>query len=322
MCKNYRAFMTWLLILMVSGISLAQADDPPEMERKCARNGWKQATFNAAGQNRMVLWNAPEGAWTNGAILVLHGGGGAAAHFCSGGMLVKPQIHFAEEALERGFAVFALDATTDVVTDANGKVCGKRFDFSVLNRPNVDLPYIEHIITQLVPASRPPQSNPSIFLTGLSTGGYMTIRAATELNDKITAFAPVSAGDPYGTDTNCDTSLSKRKSAKGILTDRETGAQIIEDNACQSSSYGKESRWANSGSSAKPPVKQFHHRLDGIVDLTCMQKVTTLLEQKGYPVEGAFVIEGRRRKSPLNHLWKDDYNEPLLDFFASEAKRR
>lgn len=309
------------LALLLGCAALPALAEVPEMERKCARNGWHQYVVNIAGIQRQVLWNAPAGGWPNGAILVLHGGGGEAAHFCSGGLLVRPQIHFAEMALERGFAVFALDATTDVVTDAGGRICGKRFDFSVLNRPNVDLPYIEHILSELVPKSRPAGSNPAVFMTGLSTGGYMTIRASTHFADRITAFAPISAGDPYGTDTNCDTSLSKRKSAKGILMDRETGTEIIHDNACLSPSYARESRWDSPGPGARPPVKQFHHRLDGIVDMTCMLKANTMLREQGYPDAGVFLIEGRRRKSPLNHLWKDDYNEPLLNFFAAEAAR-
>lgn len=296
----------------------AEGEADSRLERGCLREGWQKLTLNAAGLKRKVMWKGPKGPW-KGAILVLHGGGGEAAHFCAGGRLVRPQIAFANMALERGFAVFALDATTDKVTDAQGRPCGKRFDFSVLNRPNLDLPYIEQIITQVVPSKRPAGSSSAIFMTGLSTGGYMTIRASTHFADKITAFAPVSAGDPYGTDTVCDTSLSKRESAKGILTDRETGKEIVKDNACKAPSYAKESPWPTPRAAAKPAFKQFQHEDDGIVDISCMRKVTTLLEQKGYPNAGAFVVPGAGKKNAFKHLWLDEYNKPLLDFFASQA---
>ena len=308
-------------ILVVLGSLVAcRAADSAGMERACVKSGWKQLKLNVSGRERIVLWNGPA-QWTNGAIVVLHGGGGEAAHFCSGGWLVNPQINFAEKAVARGFAVFALDATTDVVTDSAGKACGKRFDFSVLDRPNVDLPYIEQVVSRVIPDSRPAKSNPSIFMTGLSTGGYMTIRAATRFNDQITAFAPISAGDPYGTDTNCDTSLSARTSAKGILTDRETGKEIVEHNACVAPDNSHESKWEGPAGD-KPTVKQFHHRKDGIVDISCMLKAGTFLKQNGYPSEPAFVIESRRGKSALNHLWREVYNQPLLDFFAAHATSR
>jgi pimeloyl-ACP methyl ester carboxylesterase len=300
------------------GTAAAAGQAESRLERVCLREGWRKLTLSAAGLDRKVLWKGPQGPW-RGAILALHGGGGEAAHFCAGGGLVRPQIAFASMAIERGFAVFALDATTDEVTDAQGRPCGKRFDFSVLDRPNLDLPYIERILTQVVPSSRPAGSGNAIFMTGLSTGGYMTIRASTHFADRITAFAPVSAGDPYGTDAVCDTSLSRRESAKGILADRETGREIVEDDACKAPSYGRESPWPTPSAAARPPFKQFQHEDDGIVDISCMRKAATLLERKGHPNAGAFIIEGWGRKSAFKHLWLEEYNEPLLGFFASQA---
>lgn len=293
------------------------------LERACARAGWEKVTFNVDGLERLVYWKGPGDPWKNGAIIVLHGGGGGAAnHFCAGRRIVEPQIRFAKRAIESGFAVFALEATIDVVTDSAGRICGKRFDFSVLNRPNVDLPYIQHVL-KLIPSRRPPASNEAIFMTGLSTGGYMTIRAATHFEDKITAFAPVSAGDPYGTDTNCDIKLSRRTSAKGILVDRETRKQIIELDACRANAYPRESAWENAGArSRKPAFKQFHSEDDGIVDLSCMLKARTMLQRHGYRDAGALVLRSTGKRSMYHHLWLDQYNQPILDFFASEAANR
>lgn len=290
------------------------------LEQSCLRQGWQRVNLVVDGLERRALWKGPREGWKNGAILVLHGGGGQADHFCAGGKLVQPQVQFAEMALQRGFAVFALDATTDKVTDSKGRPCGKRFDFSVLSRPNLDLPYIEKIITETVPTKRPKGSNPAVFVTGLSTGGYMTTRAAGELGDKITAFAPVSAGDPYGTDTVCDTTLSGRTSAKGILVDRETSKEIVEDGACLSSKTTREATWpATQG--RRPPFKQFQHEADGIVDISCMRKATTMLERNGFPTSQPYVIPARGRKDPFKHLWLEEYNAPLLDFFASQAAK-
>lgn len=288
------------------------------LEQACLRQGWQRVSLQVDGRERRVLWAEPREGWRNGVILVLHGGGGQADHFCAGGMLVQPQIQFAKMALARGFAVFALDATTDQVTDAAGRPCGKRFDFSVLDRPNLDLPYVEKIIGETVPAIRPKGSHAAVFITGLSTGGYMATRVAAELSDKVTAFAPVSAGDPYGTDTICDTRLSPRTSAKGILVDRETGKEIVNDAACVANASTREAPWPGSAG-RRPPFKQFHHAGDGIVDVSCMRKATVMLERNGFAPSEPHVIPRRGRKDVFKHLWLDDYNAPLLDFFASQA---
>ena len=149
----------------------------------------------------------------------------------------------------------------------------------------------------------------------------MTIRAASYYNDRITAFAPVSAGDPYGTDTICDTSLSRRKTAKGILVDRETRKAITKTRACRATSYNNESKWESSNTSNKPAFKQFQHEADGIVDFTCMQKATLMLTRNGYKDTGAFVIRSKGKKDPFKHFWLSPYNIPILDFFERELAR-
>ncbi len=290
-------------------------------ERRCIRDGWQKISLDVAGRQRSLLYKGPEGKWQKGVIMVLHGGGGEAAQFCSGWRMVKPQIAFTEMALARGFAVIVLESTDDVVTDAQGRVCGKRFDFSVLERPNIDLPYIGQVLDDVIPSKRPAGSSQAVFMTGLSTGGYMTIRAATYFADRITAFAPVSAGDPYGTDPICDTSLSRRKSAKGILVDRETNAQIIEDDACEAPSYPGESAWPGADGRTKPVFKQFQDASDGIVDLSCMKKAGKMLVKEGYVDSGAYIIPASGKKDVFKHLWQDAYNEPILDFFAGEVNR-
>ena len=273
-----------------------------------------------SGLDRQFLWKAPStDNWTNGAILVLHGGGGKDSDFCSGGVLVQPQIDFASLAIENGFAVFLLNSTQDVVTDAEQRLCGKRFDFPVLARANIDLPYIEEILLNFIPQNRPQDSNTSIFMTGLSTGGYMTIRASTHFDALITAFAPISAGDPYGTNMICDPALSPRSSAVGILTDRETDLAITEDGACLSADYPQEDTWETMNPAVYPTFKQFHHKKDGIVDFSCAEKINFLLKDRGYPAAPDFHLDSGGNKDPLLHLWLNAYNQPLVDFFVEQA---
>jgi len=285
--------------------------------KSCLQEGWKPLNIKAAGRERAVLWKRPRSKWKNGAIVVLHGGGGSHHQFCTGDDLLEPQIDFAEEAVEEGFAVFLLDSTDGVVTDDKGNSCGKRFDFPVLNRRNLDLPFIGKMVKTIIPQLRPSRSAKKIFLTGLSTGGYMAIRAATHFNSKITAFAPVAAGDPYGTQMNCDARLSKRKSAKGILLDLDTNKPIMVKGACRGHSYPNEKEWPRTLSHAKPVFKQFHHKNDPIVDISCMRKIKKQLQQHGYASKGEFVINagGRRLR---NHLWLEDYNDAILEFFKSQ----
>jgi hypothetical protein len=297
-------------------------DDPvtpvPLSAQACVDSGWNRALFKIDGIDRKLMWKAPAGAWTAGTILIFHGGGGKADDFCTGGSLVQPQIDFTTLALQNGFAVFALDATTNIVTDESNRPCGKRFDFAIVNRSNIDLPYVEHVLTSLVPSNRPVGSNQKIFLTGLSTGGYMTVRASTHFDGLIAAFAPVAAGDPYGTDPICDPSLSPRDSAVGILVDRETDREIVEDNSCVAASYPNESPWESQNPSTKPGFKQFHHQKDGIVDFSCAQKANLNINAAGYTDHGAFVLNAAGTKNVLYHLWLNAYNQPLIDFFKSQ----
>ncbi len=301
----------------LSGCKASRPQQPSTALQQCLATGWQQQEFLAAGLRRNLLWKAPQHNWRHGAIVILHGGGGHHYHFCTGGKLVQPQIDFARLALKQGFAVFLLDSTNDVVTDAKGRTCGKRFDFSVLERENFDLPYIGKVLTEIIPSRRPAGSSTDIYMTGLSTGGYMTIRASTHFDNLITAFAPVSAGDPYGTETICDSRLSRRKSAKGILVDRQTGKQITEKSACLAKHYPGEHRWESAGSRLDTGFKQFHNRADGIVDISCMRKAQRQLRAHGYRDDGAFILMDHNR-SARNHLWLMRYNQPILDYFKSQ----
>src|SRR5690606_33544051 len=102
-----------------------------------------------------------------------------AEHFCDSSIrLARPQVRFSEMALQQNFAVFALDSSV-AVTDNEGALCGKVWDDEVRARANLDLPYLHHVLTSLIPNLRKEGDSNAVFITGLSSGGYMTARAAS-----------------------------------------------------------------------------------------------------------------------------------------------
>lgn len=46
-------------------------------ETECIEKGWQKIILNVNGLERKILWKGPKGRWENGAIIVLHGAGGA-----------------------------------------------------------------------------------------------------------------------------------------------------------------------------------------------------------------------------------------------------
>lgn len=283
---------------------------------ECFEDGWKEVSFKVGEQNRRLLYKGPSGPWQNGAILVLHGGGGQAEHFCDQSIrLVRPQARFTKMAIEQKFGVFILEST-DQVTDNEGKICGKIWDDEVRNRPNLDLPYLEKILKEIVPVHRPSGSKNKVYMTGLSSGGYMTVRAATHFGSLISAFAPLSNGDPYGWHRKCDPQYgNSRDNVKGGGFDNETQKEIIKENSCLSDSYPNEKKWDET-KGEKPPFRLFHSEFDGINDYSCHLKVEKQLKQHGFTGEASYLMKnhsGRRRL--IYHFWADEYNPEILEFF-------
>ncbi|MCW1431741.1 hypothetical protein [Novosphingobium sp. JCM 18896] len=303
-----------------SGAGPSAAAIEPQVQQ-CLDRGWRREVVRIGDTAREVLWQGPPGAWRKGAILVLHGGGGRHFQFCvANARVVAPQVRFGDLAVAQGFAVFLIDST-DRVTDAQGRVCGKIWDDEVRPRANLDLPLIGHVLRGAIPRLRPPGSAPAIFVTGLSSGGYMTVRAATHFNGLVTAFAPVSSGDPYGWHRVCEPGLTARTKVHGTGFDNETGKQIVEPRSCQAEDYPAEARWDDGGAASKPRFRLFRHENDGVNDASCGEKVERLLRRHGYPGEADFLLRGGRR-SLLNHLWQDAYNQPILDFFSARVSAR
>ncbi len=317
--------MLWMVVFLTAGADGANsqghgAPDVSPQEKQCMARGWQRVVLPVGGLARGALWKAPAGSWIRGAIIVMHGGGGSHVNFCvANSRITEPQVSFTTLAIAQGFAVFLLDSS-DQVTDNAGRLCGKVWDDEVRDRANLDLPYVRDVIRALIPRLRPPGSRNEIFMTGLSSGGYMTVRAATHFDDLITAFAPISSGDPYGWYRICEKGMTRRTNVHGMGVDNETGKQIIERNSCFVATYKHEKRWDSANPPLKPAFRVFHHRYDGIVDLSCGEKVAKLLEEHGYRESAPFLLTGDGKRSFFNHLWQDEYNGPLLGFFTRQLR--
>lgn len=299
------------------------------LEARCLEKGWKKLALRVEGRERALLWKGPDGPWKQGAILAFHGGGGAASNWGHSAFPIgKAQADFTTAAIARGFAIFALDSTRGVVTDDAGRACGKRWDCMATDRPNIDLPFIEAVIRETLPSARPSGSSEAVFLTGISNGGFMTILAGTQLTDLVNGFAPVSAGDPYGTHMDMGTHPpAERKNAPGTFRDNATKAIVSRDNATGRGVSEKGAAGDNAGERPWPAVterpvffKQFHHEDDGGVDLSCMRKARAMLVKHGYRDTGAFVLKGDGKRTLAEHFWQAGYTGPLLDFFSDPGK--
>jgi poly(3-hydroxybutyrate) depolymerase len=291
-------------------------------EAEALERGWKKRTLRVGGVERQLIWKGPDGAWKNGAIIAMHGGGGTFSNFAAGERLGRPMVEFAEMAIKSGFAVISPDSTYNGATDASGRKCGKRWDCTAVEgRENVDLPFIGKIIDEVIPGLRPKGSGRGVFVTGISNGGYMTILAGTQMPGRVTAFAPVSCGDPYGTHMDMGTHPAlERPHAPGVFRDNGTGKPISAAGAAGKPPYAKEKKWPEHDLEKLPAFKQFQDRNDGVVDYSLCEKARSQLVKHGYPDAGALLLKARRR-SLWAHFWQRAYNRPMLEFFSSEAKK-
>jgi poly(3-hydroxybutyrate) depolymerase len=291
-----------------------------EHEAGALRAGWKRRALKVGGSQRQLLWKGPEGWWRRGVIIAFHGGGGTYSNFASNVPLGRPMVEFGELALREGFALVCPDSTYNGATDEAGRPCGKRWDcLAIGKRENVDLPFIAKIIDEVIPGLRPEGSSEAVFLTGISNGGFMTILAATHFPEKITAFAPVSCGDPYGTRMDMGTHPRlERRHAPGVFRDSGTGKTISTPGAAGQGEYANEKPWPKPPAERLPAFKQFQDRNDGIVDFSLAEKARRMLTKHGYRDAGAFVVEGRER-SVWRHFWQSGYNRPMLEFFGEQA---
>lgn len=289
---------------------------PTAQELQCQSNGWQRGVAHVAGLARLILWQAPSGGtWSRGAIMVMHGGGGTHTNFCVANVeLTAPQVRFTDLALAQGFAVFLLDSS-DRVTDNAGRLCGKVWDDEPRSRASLDLPFVEQVLRSEIPARRPAGSRSEIFVAGHSSGGYMATRAASNFGSLISAFAPVSSGDPYGWHRDCTPLPTDRVNVFGVGLDNDSGQNISVPNACAGSDAAERS-WDGAVGAPRPHWRQFHHQNDAINDLSCVLRARRQLLARGYPEQAPFTLTGGSRSVDV-HYWLDAYNQPLLVYFTS-----
>ena len=323
-CRPWASLAVWALSLAGCGggsggaAALDPGPAPTVQEQQCQARGWAREVIRVQGQTRLVLWKTAAGPWTRGALVVLHGGGGSHTNYCVANVeSIAAQVHFTDQALARGFAVFLLDSS-DQITDPENRLCGKVWDDEVRARANLDLPFVDELLARVIPARRPTGSRAEVFVTGHSSGGYMTVRLASHFADRISAFAPVGSGDPYGWYRDCTRRAGDRANVSGAGFDAETRREITEPDACSASAYPNEKPWDGSGIAVRPPFKVFHHAQDGINDRSCVDKARFQLAARGFPQEAAFTLDGGPRSAEA-HAWQYAYNAPLLDFFESRT---
>jgi dienelactone hydrolase len=326
-CSKSRVMKAVLLSALVFLWPIAAAADVMKQlyaaqEKVCAQKGWQKASVVIEGVKRHILWKEPKDGWKNGALIVLHGGGGSFTNWCGSMRATQPMVRFSDQAVGSGFAVFALDSSDGLFVDSDGNSCGKRFDSTSRQyEPNYDLLFIDAVLNKVIPELRPKESASDIFLAGISNGGFMTMRAATRFDDKISAFAMVSSGDPYGSYIECRKDLTKRKKAPGLFYDNETDMNIGEYHGCVADTYLHEKEWETSHPIEKPAFKQFHHEGDGGVDTSCMRKAQRLLSAHGYKDDGPYIIKDPSGKKKLwKHFWQNEYNRPLIQFFIKHKR--
>jgi poly(3-hydroxybutyrate) depolymerase len=296
------------------------------LEDICAISGWKKGTVNVSNVEREYMWKAPR-VWKKGVIIVLHGGEGVDANICAAtpkGISASltdtlrgvPMVDFGRRALEEGFAVISLNSTYNRVLDENGSTTGKRWDSfaSADNGENIDIAYIQKMIDEVIPKMRPWRSSKAVYMTGISNGGFMTTLASTHLSGKVTAFAPVSAGDPYGTYIDAQEDVIERKCGPGTFIDSSTDMSIHQTGACKIEDLKNDI--AVPVKTRVIPFKQFHHNGDSGVDVSCMQKNVKLLETAGYKNDVTLLLGTPGMKRTIeSHFWQPEYNESILTFF-------
>lgn len=168
--------MRVLAALLVCLLVTAHAEEP---------NARHSLTFG--GITRSYVVRAPTHQAKEGKpvplVLVLHGGGGNAAH-------AERMTGFTEKARKEGFIVVYPEGTgllqSTLLTWNAGHCCGY-----AMNRKIDDVAFFRALIDELVRAY--PVDPSRIYATGMSNGGMMAHRLGIELSDRLAAIAPVVA---------------------------------------------------------------------------------------------------------------------------------
>lgn len=171
-------FLTILSLLAFSGCK--KNDDPDKVYRI---NG----TMNIDGRARTFLLNLPPGYYENESmslVIGLHGTGGSAVQF-------DRDYGFTAKANSEGFIiVYPEGVRSDGILKLRTWNAGTCCDYAAEQNIN-DVKYIRTLIDELVAKYKIDPKR--VYLTGMSNGGMMAYRLASEMPDKIAAVAPVSS---------------------------------------------------------------------------------------------------------------------------------
>lgn len=302
-----------------------RVDDYSQTRAACEARGWTKTTVEVTvGQNRYLrklLYSAPMSSTWRGAVIVMHGGGSNYANWCNSRFTARGMM--SDAMLINDFAVFLLDSA-DITTDQNGALCGKVWDDNVLARNNHDVPYVSSVITDVISQLRPAGSPANVFLMGFSSGGFMTTRAATELNHLVTGFIPIGTASPYGWFRDCSF-LAGRDLVAGVGRDNDSNLQISVVQSCGATEldplavYPSEVTWLDGGSTVKPDYLKIQHFHDAIVDFSCHTRHIHQLEQNGYVGSRLEIRPANETRGLVHHNFLVEFITPVIDYLTDST---
>jgi len=197
-------------------------------------------------------------------IIVLHGRTQSADIWFEN----SAQGAFVKKAINERFAVIAPDSTTPICQGV------KQWDYT---KDFSDKAFFEGIFNWIDNQSEFDKER--IYVTGISSGGFMTSRVGMVFADKVKAIAIASGGD-------ADYSSVRRDN--GCRTTFDKSVPIIEGN--------------------QPKTLFIHGDIDPIVPFSMDQNYYTALKDKG--------VETRFIKNRFGtHLWYNKYDQDILDWF-------
>ncbi len=235
--QNWNSLL-WSLLLIILMVSGAEAADTLKVEY-LRHEGINRTYYVYLPEHFATLENPP-------LILALHGGGGRANKF---------------SRMDRGRLLRAADEHGVVVVFPQGHKRrwndGRAEIYEHMFRP-IDPPDDVGFFRKLIETIEEEyQTDPDrVFATGISNGGFMSIRLALELSDKIRAIAPVTAQitaamsdkestapvsvliingteDPLVPYDGGDVTLSKDRSRGKVLSTRESMERFARFNGCE-----------------------------------------------------------------------------------------
>jgi len=188
-----RFILTGLIVLLVSAAGLfAYLIYTPEPAMPALSGTLTKATLQLNGETYTYRLYLPKG-FTKGAplVMVLHGSG-------QNGAQIRTETGYGFERLadQHGFGVVYPSGKSFDWND-----CSKTGDFLVNGRELDDVQYLNTLVDMLIAAQGFDPRR--VFATGVSAGGFMSLRLALESPQRFRAVAAVSANVPAAGNFKC-----------------------------------------------------------------------------------------------------------------------